>query len=461
MKNLNLSETLYALFHLREVRHTTLNPYGPGSVRIHLVPPKISFNKRTPFLVFLNGKDILPIKPSWAILLSVFIEEVNFYEGKEITQDDLKKIILKTIRKVKKVYPRASSELLKKDLQRMINSFVNIAYGKDPGEEIGIISIGDYAEFMLAPHRLDLMLSSMSKNGCWHCNQKCLHCYAADQEYGNTPELSTEEWKKIIDSCRKIGVPQITFTGGEPTLRSDLVEIVSYAKWFVTRLNTNGVLLTENLCSKLYEAELDSVQITLYSSDEKIHNTLVGADNFKKTVAGIKNAVSAGLNVSINTPLCTLNSDYSKTLEFINSLGVKYVSCSGLIPTGNATTEESKQLRLSSEEMKKLLSDATLKAEDLHIQISFTSPGWVNEDSLKNMKLDVPACGACLSNMAITPDGKVVPCQSWLTSGYNLGDFLKDDWDSIWNSELCKEIRNNSAKMDNFCQLNNIKRGDK
>lgn len=458
MKSINLGETLYELMHLRKVVHTTLNPYGPGSVRIHLVPPKIQLGKKTPFLVFLNGTDILPIKPSWAILLSAFIEEVNFYDGKEISHDELKKIILKTVRRVKYVYHKVSSDVLINDLHRMVNSFVNIAYGKDTDEDIGIMSIGEYAKFMKAPHRIDLMLSSMSKNGHWHCNQKCLHCYAAGQEYGNTSELTTFEWKKIIDSCRKIGIPQITFTGGEPTMRNDLVEIVSYAKWFVTRLNTNGVLLTKQLCKNLFEAELDSVQVTLYSSEESIHNALVGANNFASTVAGIKNAVAAGLNVSINTPLCNLNSDYSKTLEFIHSLGVKYVSCSGLIPTGNATTQKSIATQLSSDEMTELLTEATKKAKELHIEISFTSPGWIHENDLTRLGLDIPACGACLSNMAVTPNGEIAPCQSWLSSGYSLGNILNDKWKSIWNSELCSEIRENSAKMTNYCQLKNLRK---
>lgn len=73
------------------------------------------------------------------------------------------------------------------------------------------------------------------------------------------------------------GIPQLTFTGGEPTMRNDLVSLVHAAQWFVTRLNTNGRMLTSALCRELADASLDSVQVTLYSADEAIHNTLVGA----------------------------------------------------------------------------------------------------------------------------------------------------------------------------------------
>jgi len=453
LKKFSILERLYENKNLQNVVHTTLNPYGPGVVRIHMVPPKRTFDKSVPYLVFLNGSAILPIKLSWAILLSAFIEEINFYEGSEISQKNLEKTIRGTITKVKHVYPKVSSKTLKDDLWRMINAFYNVAYGEEPNEEIGLLSINEYANYMKAPHRMDLMVSSMMKNGCWNCNQKCLHCYAAEQENANVSELSTKEWKKVIDKCRRIGIPQITFTGGEPTLRKDLTELIDYSRFFVTRLNTNGVLLTEKLCHQLYEASLDSIQITLYSNVPEIHNTLVGAENFDKTVLGIKNAVKAGLNVSINTPLCSLNFDYSSTLEFANKLGVKYASCSGLIPSGNATKSNSIATKLGTFEMYTLLEQATKICKENHIEISFTSPGWLTEKEMRKLGLDIPACGACLSNMAIAPNGMVVPCQSWLSSNHSLGNILTDNWDEIWNSKECSTIRNRAVHSNDLCQL--------
>ena len=453
MKKLNFRERSFEKNNLQQVVHTTLNPYGPGSVSIHMVPPKRTFNKEVPYLVFLNGSDILPIKISWAILLFNFIEEVNFYEGNEIVKEDLEKIIRRTIVKTKLIYPSVSSKRLKSDLWRMVDAFVKIAYGEEPNEEIGLISIDEYAKYMKAPHRMDLMISSMQKNGCWNCNQKCMHCYAADQKNANVSELSTEERKKVIRKCKEIGIPQITFTGGEPTLRKDLVDLIEYSKWFVTRLNTNGVLLSEKLCNQLYEASLDSVQITLYSYLPDIHNELVGANNFDKTVEGIKNAVKAGLNVSINTPLCSKNFDYASTLKFVSKLGVKYVSCSGLIPTGNATKSDSIVTKLEEGALLSILENAVKICEEEHIQISFTSPGWIKEDDLRKIGLSIPACGACLSNMAVAPNGEVIPCQSWLSSSESLGNILKADWKNIWGSNLAAKIRNRATTLNNVCQL--------
>ncbi|MBQ3911737.1 MAG: radical SAM protein, partial [Lachnospiraceae bacterium] len=314
------------------------------------------------------------------------------------------------------------------------------------------ISIGDYADNMKAPHRMDLMVSAMEKQGHWNCNQCCVHCYAAGQSQSAEKELSTEKWIEILDKLREIGVPQVTFTGGEPTMRDDLFELIDHARWFVSRLNTNGIRLTEEYCRKLYENEIDSVQITFYSSDKDIHNRLVGGDHYDQTVAGIENAIKAGLNLSVNTPLCTLNRDYVETLKFLKSKGVMYVTCSGLITTGNALKDASESLQLSVKEISDILAAASDYAYANGMEISFTSPGWIGEEFFKEHALSTPNCGACLSNMAITPGGNVVPCQSWL-SGKPLGDFLNDPWKKIWNSDACKKHRDYSALMLGRCPL--------
>ncbi len=438
------------------MHHTTLNPEGPGVVRIHLIPPVIEGKDIAESVAIINGQDIIPIDVSWSILLTEFIEEVNRYSGREINEKEAAQITEETALAVKKVYPFVGKQRLKDDIFRIMNTFKQVAYGEETDEEIGYMNMGEYAPYMRAPHRMDLMVSAMTRGGMWHCNQNCVHCYAAGQKQSSENELSTEEWKAIIDKCRKIGIPQVTFTGGEPTMREDLVELIDHASWFITRLNTNGIKLTEDYCRQLKKASLDSLQITFYSSDEEVHNRLVGADRYKDTVAGIKNALAAGLNLSINTPLCTLNHDYPKTLRFLHELGVTYVTCSGLITTGNAAEAESEQLQLTNAQIRDILKESVVYCFACGMEISFTSPGWVDDSFCKELGISTPNCGAGLSNMAITPGGNVVPCQSWLSDPV-LGNFLNDEWKSIWNSDICRERRSFSAMMRCECPLRIIR----
>ncbi len=113
-----------------------------------------------------------------------------------------------------------------------------------------------------------------------------------------------------MKKCRNAGIPQLTFTGGEPTLRHDLVKLVQAAQWFVTRLNTNGRMLTSMMCKDLRAASLDAVQIPFIPPKQRSITRWSAWTATPITVNGIKNALAADLNVSLNTPLCSLNRDY-------------------------------------------------------------------------------------------------------------------------------------------------------
>lgn len=277
---------------------------------------------------------------------------------------------------------------------------------------------------------------------------------------GKTEEMSTEQWKKAIDRLDAARVPMVTFTGGEPTQREDIAELVGYAKRMVTRLNTNGVNLTPELVQDLKNAGLDSVQVTLYSYDESVHNALVGCNHYSDTIQGIRNAVASGLDISINTPLCKKNADYEKTLAFINSLGVRFATVSGLICTGMAGINH-EEYDLTSDELYEIVKRAKEFCNNHEMEMDFTSPGLIEAEKLEGLGMNVPMCGACLSNMAIAPDGTVVPCQSWLGTDASLGNILSAPFKRIWNHPLCKSLRNMSEEQALACPFRAQKGGDR
>ena len=443
------------------VSHCTFNPGGPGVVRIHLVPPKFSLFGNSTYVVILNGYFLLPIGYSWAIVLSSFMKEVNRFDGKPISDEDEKEIIKNTVKSVRSVYPSVTREAIEEDIYEIMRVLFAVARRDDPEIEIEKLSLHSYASKMTAPHRFDLMVSAMTdENGRWQCNQKCRFCYAAGQCKSASRELGTDEWKKVIDKLWDARVPMLTFTGGEPTMREDLAELVGYAKRFVTRLNTNGVKLTPELAKSLREAGLDSVQVTLYSHDESIHNDLVGCSHFSDTVNGIKNAVEAGLDVSVNTPLCKKNANYAQTLEFVRSLGVSFVTASGLICTGMADVNH-EEYDLTSDELYDIIKNAKEYCDSAEMEIDFTSPGLIASEKLEALGMNVPMCGAALSNMAIAPDGTAVPCQSWLGSDADLGNILTDDFKKIWNHEKCRTLRRMTEAEALSCPFRNRKEAAK
>ena len=163
-----------------EVLHTTLNPDGPGVIRIHLIPPKKEENALNPSIAIINGSDIIPVNFAWAVMLAEMIRETNKFDGKEIDDNDIQGILDRSVENVKKIIPLFTRKRIRGDIQTIYQTMRQIAYREKVTTDIHYMSIGDYAEYMTAPHRMDLMVSAMTKNGKWHCNQKCVHCYAAD-----------------------------------------------------------------------------------------------------------------------------------------------------------------------------------------------------------------------------------------------------------------------------------------
>ena len=163
MKHMTILERRYKEKSLNCVRHMTLDPTGPGVVRIHMIPPH-SKSPDDPFLLLLNGAQLVPLNLSWAILLAEFMTRLEPFAGLEISASDWESITAQTVRTIRKqVYPFTPAAVLQSDLALMLRSLVAIARGEEPEAEVGILSLGEYADKMSAPHRMDLMVSAMTR----------------------------------------------------------------------------------------------------------------------------------------------------------------------------------------------------------------------------------------------------------------------------------------------------------
>ncbi len=286
-----------------------------------------------------------------------------------------------------------------------------------------------------APYRMDLALT-------YRCNNDCAHCYnARPRDY---PELSTEQWKGILDRLWEIGIPHIVFTGGEPTLRNDLPELVAHAEknGQISGLNTNARRLIDmDFLNKLVDAGLDHVQITVESHDAAIHDSMVRCRGaWKQTIAGLRNALNTPLYVMTNTTMLVDNSQtLGETLDFLAAEGVPTVGLNALIYSGRGKSVGS---GLSEKALTPLLEVARQKTS-AHEQrlIWYTPTKYCNFDPMQ-LELGVKGCTAALYNMCVEPDGGVIPCQSYYQT---IGNLLIDPWNKIWNHKLAVQLRERSA----------------
>lgn len=128
---------------------------------------------------------------------------------------------------------------------------------------------------------------------CWattyRCQCRCPHCYAAARQRENAAEMSTAELKALIDNIRELGVINLNFTGGDPLLREDILDLVAHAnkRGLITRITTNGYLLTRERVAAMRRAGLNQCGISIDDADPDTHDRLRGLPGlFERAVRG-------------------------------------------------------------------------------------------------------------------------------------------------------------------------------
>ena len=336
--------------------------------------------------------------------------------------------------KMRRMY-RVNAETAKADYEKLVYTISTLAQTEkiDPVTFLGIEKEEPFSYQYSAPLRMDLALT-------FRCQNDCVHCYAGGPH--ETPELTTAQWKSVIDKLSEIGVFILTFTGGEPTMRTDLPELLLYAqnKGLVTGLITNGRNLKDKeYVDALEKAGLDFLQVTLESHKPEVHDLMTASSgSWTGTVTGIRNAVNSKIYVTTNTTLSKHNaSGFLDTVDFIKGLGVNTFGCNSLIYSGKASSV-SQEFALTIDELTVLLSKIRDKAHELGLKFLWYTPTQYCQFDPVQHGLGVKSCTAALINMCVGPNGDVYPCQSYFES---LGNILTQNWSEIWNHPTAVKIR--------------------
>ena len=140
------------------------------------------------------------------------------------------------------------------------------------------------------------------------CNLRCMHCYA-ESDMEQHDQLSGEEARAMIDDLAAFGAPVLLFSGGEPCMRPDLVELMQYAKDAGMRvvLSTNGTLITPELASEFAQVGLSYVGVSV-DGGPQTHDKFRGMDGaFERAMEGLANAQACGIKVGLRMTLNKLN----------------------------------------------------------------------------------------------------------------------------------------------------------
>lgn len=302
------------------------------------------------------------------------------------------------------------------------------------------------------------------------CNLSCIHCRVNAVNKFDKEELSTKESFLLIDEIAKITHPTLILTGGEPLLRSDIFEIISYgvAKGLIVVMAPNGTLINKEIAGQMKYSGIKRISISLDGATAKTHDEMRQVSGaFEGALNGIKWAKTSGLEFQINTTVTKQN--YTQ-IDDVIKLAIKLgaVACHFFfwVPTGR--TKEMVGQELNPGEYEEILTWLAKKTKEVDIEIRTTcAPHYFRisrEPALNIPPLyppstrDIPPCPplegvrgkifqpagerGCLAGTAfcfISYQGEVFPC------GYldiNCGNIKNQSFKDIWeNSQVFNALR--------------------
>lgn len=282
----------------------------------------------------------------------------------------------------------------------------------------------------------------VSWNSTNACNMFCDHCY---RESGTAAqgELNTAEAKAMIDEIVRAGFKIMIFSGGEPLLRPDILDLVAHANAGGLRavFGTNGTLITPELAVQLKAAGARGMGISLDSLDAKKHDSLrkyTGA--WEGAVRGMENCRNAGLPFQIHTTVFDWNKDELTAItDFAIEKGAAAHHFFFLVPTGRGSNIRDQSL--DAQEYEETITRIMEKQKTVSIELKPTCAPQFTRIA-REIGLDTRFTRGCLAGTTyciVSPKGIVQPC-AYLN--IEAGNVRQTPFSEIWqNSPVLKELR--------------------
>ena len=284
-------------------------------------------------------------------------------------------------------------------------------------------------------------LTRIHLNICGVCNERCIHCYFPNH-VGD--KMSKELFLRILSQCKKNNVLNITMSGGEPMLNANLDFFIRECREnnFSINILSNLTLLTESLIREFLKTPLLSVQTSLYSMDEKIHDSITNVKgSFVKTKKAIEILHKYNIPMQINCPVIKQNKDtYQDVLDWAKSLNIEASSDYMLFGCFDGS-RRNLHCRLDLSEIKSI------------IQKEKQNKGYLY--SIKHSpESESSICPVCYSAMCISPTGQIYPCEGWqsLISGDVNESTIAKVWEESVEIQKLRKLTINDIPKCRSCE---------
>jgi len=287
----------------------------------------------------------------------------------------------------------------------------------------------------------------------WDCSRKCMlnciHCGATKEKYSK--ELTTEQIKKVIDELAEIKVRFFAVTGGEPLLRKDMLDILSYAskKGIKTGIATNGFLIDKEMANRIKEAHISSIQISLDGTEETHNKIRQNAESYQRAINAIRFLKELKIPiVSVATTVTPMNLDEMNSLrDVLVDLNVKLWRIGIVMPIGRA---EKNDLLLSPDQLKGLFEFVKNNRKRIEIKIGENLPFLGSYE--KKIRKEPLVCPLGFTACCIGVDGNIRGCPEQPDIEENReGSILEKPFLEIWKNGFKRYRNRELIKKDSKC----------
>jgi organic radical activating enzyme len=365
----------------------------PPGLYNYQAPQDSDYQYRLHLMIEPGGEGLLIINASTVLHLNQTATEYAYHL---IQQTPQPKVIESIIKRYQITYADVTKDF--DNFMTRIDTLINTP-DLDPVTYLDFERSTPYIDFPVAPYRLDCALTYKLSN---------------KDELGLSPkdrvkqELSFDEWKLILEKAWSNGIPHVIFTGGQPTQRPDLIEIIILAEelGMVTGLPTDGLKLSENeYLEQILNSGLDHLLITFEPENEQSWKAL-------------RDIIPQDIHTTVHLTIeKSTADDYIKIMDEFKQIGVENIS-----------------LSFNNPDLENLVIELRNKAAEYGFNLDWDLPVPYSQFNPVSAEIDsgdtIPA-GAGKAWLYVEPDGDTLPAQ-----GINkpLGNFLTDSWEWVWSN---------------------------
>ena len=277
----------------------------------------------------------------------------------------------------------------------------------------------------------------------YKCNLRCIHCF---NEGLKISELNFRQVCRIIDKLLDQGCLYFLFTGGEPFLREDFLDIYLYTKrkGGIITIYTNGTLI-DNSALKIFEKYPPrKIEISIYGAETSTHDFVTRVSGSYEAVRKVIYKLKAmNINFSLKTMVMTVNKkEFWKIKKFAEKLGVGFRYDPVILPQRSGR-DFNLVYRLAPEEFFKEIEIKDKERMDTYLK------KWQRLDKYRAPNSTIYTCSGGRWSCSVDPEGKIKPC-IFNSSGYDLlkgtmkearsflWSIVDQEWDGDVECRYCK-----------------------